>query len=264
MIELDAVTKSYTQGRRLVQAVRGVTLSISGGEFVTVMGPSGSGKSTLMHLMGALYSPTTGSIRVQGADLASLSDRERALVRREKIGFIFQAFNLLPTLTAVENVALPLLLGRASRSDAEMIGKQPVGVEQLGRFAAEQRHSADLGGIVGRNDLMVDDRKVDDFAERVPDFAGAVVEPEHPHLLGRQVAVHSGERQDSLAELDAQLLTAPIRYSQPMLVDQLNYLYGMLTGADQKVSRDAIARHAELRAQLEAHAATFARLVPGA
>ncbi len=117
MIELVEVTKSYTQGRRLVEAVRGVTLSIRGGEFVTVMGPSGSGKSTLMHLMGALDSPTTGSISIQGADLARLSDRERALVRREKIGFIFQAFNLLPTLTAVENVALPLLLGRASRSE---------------------------------------------------------------------------------------------------------------------------------------------------
>ena len=118
MIELIDVTKTYDQGRRVVNAVRGVSLAVQGGEFVTIMGPSGSGKSTLMHLMGALDTPTTGRAVFQGRDLQSMTDRERSLLRRTKIGFVFQAFNLLPTLTAGENVALPLLLDGRNRRAA--------------------------------------------------------------------------------------------------------------------------------------------------
>src|SRR6202790_2829597 len=99
MMDLVAVSKIYQQGRRSVQAVRGVSLSIAAGEFVSIMGPSGSGKSTLMHLLGALDTPTTGKALFQGRDLQALSDRERSLLRRSRIGFVFQFFNLLPTLT---------------------------------------------------------------------------------------------------------------------------------------------------------------------
>jgi putative ABC transport system ATP-binding protein len=120
MIDLIDVTKTYDQGRRVVNAVRGVSLTVSGGEFVTIMGPSGSGKSTLMHLMGALDTPSTGRAVFQGRDLQTLSDRDRSLLRRTKIGFVFQAFNLLPTLTGGENVALPLLLDGVNRRAAVM------------------------------------------------------------------------------------------------------------------------------------------------
>ena len=118
MIELLDATKFYIQGRRRVDAVRGVTLRVNTGEYVTIMGPSGSGKSTLMHLMGALDTPSGGRAVFHGQDLQSLSDRQRSLLRRDRIGFVFQAFNLLPTLTAAENVALPLLLGGSSRRSA--------------------------------------------------------------------------------------------------------------------------------------------------
>ncbi|GIW83527.1 MAG: ABC transporter ATP-binding protein [Gemmataceae bacterium] len=118
MLELIEVTKVYVQGRRTVPAVQGVSLTIRPGEFVTIMGPSGSGKSTLMHLMGALDTPTTGRALFHGQDLQAMSDRQRSLLRRERIGFVFQAFNLLPTLTAAENVALPLLLAGRSRRQA--------------------------------------------------------------------------------------------------------------------------------------------------
>jgi putative ABC transport system ATP-binding protein len=118
MIELLDAVKTYQQGRRVVNAVRGVSLRVNTGEFVTIMGPSGSGKSTLMHLMGALDTPTSGRAVFQGEDLQTMSDRQRSLLRRNRIGFVFQAFNLLPTLTAAENVALPLLLGGTSRSTA--------------------------------------------------------------------------------------------------------------------------------------------------
>src|SRR5262245_27416923 len=115
MIELFDATKSYIQGRRTVNAVRGVSLTVRTGEYVTIMGPSGSGKSTLMHLMGALDTPTGGRAVFHGQDLQSLSDRQRSLLRRDRIGFVFQAFNLLTNLKAAGNVALPLLLGGASR-----------------------------------------------------------------------------------------------------------------------------------------------------
>jgi putative ABC transport system ATP-binding protein len=115
MLELQEVTKSYVQGRRTVDALRGVDLTIDAGEFVSIMGPSGSGKSTLMHLLGVLDTPTSGKVLFQGRDVQSLTDRERSLLRRNKIGFVFQFFNLLPSLNAVENVALPLNLGGESR-----------------------------------------------------------------------------------------------------------------------------------------------------
>lgn len=110
MLTLQNVTKVYPQGTRMVHALRGVSLCIHEGEFVSIMGPSGSGKSTLLHLLGALDVPTTGSIHFSGRDLKVLSERKRSLLRRRFIGFVFQSFNLLPTLTAAENVALPLLL----------------------------------------------------------------------------------------------------------------------------------------------------------
>src|SRR5205809_28572 len=118
MMELQAVTKIYEQGRRSVQAVRGVSLTVAEGEFVSIMGPSGSGKSTLLHLLGALDTPTTGRALFRDRDLQTLSDRERSLLRRNRIGFVFQFFNLLPTLTGAENVALPLILGGKGRGAA--------------------------------------------------------------------------------------------------------------------------------------------------
>src|SRR4051794_3171364 len=118
MMELVNVTKVYQQGSRTVHAVRGVSMTVAPGEFVCIMGPSGSGKSTLMHLLGGLDTPTSGKALFDGKDLAAMSDHERSLLRRNRIGFIFQFFNLLRTLTASENVALPLILGGRGRSAA--------------------------------------------------------------------------------------------------------------------------------------------------
>jgi putative ABC transport system ATP-binding protein len=141
MMELQEVAKSYPQGRRMVHALRGVSLKISAGEFVSIMGPSGSGKSTLLHLVGALDVPTSGRVLFDGRDLQTLSDTERSLLRRNRIGFIFQFFNLLPTLTAVENVALPLLLGGGNRRQAReraLAGLSQVGLsDRAGHFPEE-------------------------------------------------------------------------------------------------------------------------------
>jgi putative ABC transport system ATP-binding protein len=102
------VTRRYGAGETAVDALRGVSLEVASGELVAVMGPSGSGKSTLMHILAALDTPTTGSVTIAGQDVGSLSDREVTLLRRKHIGFVFQFFNLLPMLTAEENIVLPL------------------------------------------------------------------------------------------------------------------------------------------------------------
>src|SRR6185503_8886469 len=112
------VSKVFRQGRREVHAVRGVSLDVAPGEVVVLLGPSGSGKSTLLHLLVGLDRPTSGRVLFEGRDLAELSDDELTLLRRDRIGHVFQFFNLLPTLTAEENVALPLLLGGVPRTDA--------------------------------------------------------------------------------------------------------------------------------------------------
>lgn len=139
--ELQNVVKHYQQGQRIVEAVRGVNLTISAGEFVSIMGPSGSGKSSLMHMLGALDKPTEGKVLFRGRDLKSMSDKELAVIRRSKIGFVFQFFNLLPTLTAVENVALPLILGGMRRSKALIpayAGLEKVGLKsRSGHFPDE-------------------------------------------------------------------------------------------------------------------------------
>src|SRR5262249_16405722 len=116
MMEVREVTKHYPQGRRVVRALQGVSLRIEAAEFVSILEPTGSGKPTLMHLFGPLDTPTPGEVFFQGRPLHALPDRELSQLRRTQIGFVFQFFNLLPTLTAVENVALPLLLSGQRRS----------------------------------------------------------------------------------------------------------------------------------------------------
>jgi putative ABC transport system ATP-binding protein len=110
MIELKNVSRMYTHGTKEIQALRGITLCIKAGEFLCVMGPSGSGKSTLLNIIGGLDQPTSGEIFIDNRPLHGISDDELTLIRRRHVGFIFQFFNLLPILTAAENVSLPLLL----------------------------------------------------------------------------------------------------------------------------------------------------------
>ena len=123
-VELTDVVREYRAGGHAVRALDGLSLRLNGGEFTSIVGPSGAGKSTLMHLLGALDSPDYGSIRFDGVDIATMTDDQQSTFRRRRVGFIFQFFNLLPTLTAWENVALPMLLdGRKLRDvRADAIG----------------------------------------------------------------------------------------------------------------------------------------------
>jgi putative ABC transport system ATP-binding protein len=130
MIQLSGVSKRF-DGKKQVTALEDVTLRIDRGEMVSIVGPSGSGKSTLLNLIGGLDRPSTGEIAIDGRRLGGLSDDERTLVRRDKIGFIFQFFNLLPSLSALENVSLPLHLRGWSRRKSRQRARELLGLVQL-------------------------------------------------------------------------------------------------------------------------------------
>ena len=112
MIELHDVWRLYRMGGETINALAGIDLKVSEGEFITIVGPSGSGKSTLLNIIGGLDTPTIGRIEVDGQDLSKASDRDLSLYRNKKVGFIFQTFNLQPTHTALENVSLPLVFAK--------------------------------------------------------------------------------------------------------------------------------------------------------
>ena len=114
VLDLRDVTKVYGEGDARVEVLKGIDLGVRRGEFVAIMGPSGSGKSTLLNILGCLDWPTTGDYYLDGTDVASLADAELSRIRNERIGFIFQSFNLIPQLTLLENVEVPLYYGRGS------------------------------------------------------------------------------------------------------------------------------------------------------
>ena len=166
VLELLDVTRVHGAGAAEVRALRGVSLAVAPGELVAVMGPSGSGKSTLLHLAGGLDAPTDGRVVVEGTDLAALSRAELARLRRRSVGYVFQDFNLIPALTAVENVALPRELDgvhtRAARKDA-LAALAEVGIDDIAdRFPDEmsggqQQRVAIARALVGERRLVLAD-----------------------------------------------------------------------------------------------------------
>ncbi len=124
MIEVKNITKTYGSGDTAFQALKGVSFTIEDGEFVAIMGPSGSGKSTMMHILGCLDTPTSGSYHLDKKDVSKMNDEELAEIRKDKIGFVFQSFNLLPRTTVLRNVMLPLIYAGVSEGEREKRAKQ--------------------------------------------------------------------------------------------------------------------------------------------
>jgi len=139
IIHLENIRKSYFMGKQALPVLKGISLDISKNEYVALMGPSGSGKSTLMNILGCLDSPTAGRYILNSQDVSKMADDDLADVRNKEIGFVFQQFNLLPRLTAAENVALPLVYaGIGKRQRTEIIASR---VQFLGALPAERTPS---------------------------------------------------------------------------------------------------------------------------
>lgn len=144
MIQLDNVVKTYQRGEQELKVLKGITLSVEEGEFVAIIGPSGSGKSTLMNIIGLLDIPSEGIYTIDGVEAEGLSDNQMASLRNEKIGFIFQQFNLLPRLTAIENVELPMIYAGLSKSDRREMAQNML--EMLGMGERGHHKPSELSG----------------------------------------------------------------------------------------------------------------------
>jgi putative ABC transport system ATP-binding protein len=140
-VRADEITKNYGEGEAAVRALCTVSMEVAYGEFVAVMGPSGSGKSTLMHLLAGLDRPSEGNVYIEGQNVTTMKDKELTLLRRQRVGFIFQAFNLIPQLTAEENIVLPLTLARQKAN-----GNLEAMLEQVGLTDRRTHKPTELSG----------------------------------------------------------------------------------------------------------------------
>jgi putative ABC transport system ATP-binding protein len=175
LIQVREVTKSYQSGTETVAALRGVDLSVEAGEFVTIMGHSGSGKSTLLSILGGLNRPSCGSVTMAGIDLYALSGEKLADFRSDKLGFVFQSFNLIPYLTALENVMLPLAISPMKKHEKEEAAQEALSRVGLGQktgrlpnqlSGGEQERVAIARAIVNRPEILFADEPTGNLDSR--------------------------------------------------------------------------------------------------
>ena len=226
-----ALTRRYGDGESAVDALRGVSLDVPAGQFTAVMGPSGSGKSTLMHLLAGLDRPTSGSVVVGGQELANLDDKRLTALRRDKLGFVFQAFNLIPVLSARENITLPLMLAGKKPDDAwlaKLVDAVGLGDRLTHRPAelsgGQQQRVAIARALVARPDVVFADeptgnldsksasevlgllrRAVDDFGQTVimvTHDPGAAAVADRVVMLRDGGVVHDGAAETAEGLLD--------------------------------------------------------------
>src|ERR1051326_5000728 len=184
LIQLEAVTKTYDSGENAVQALRGIDLAVTRGEFAAIIGPSGSGKSTLMHILGCLDTPTSGRYWLHREDAAELSSRQLARIRNQKIGFVFQTFNLLPRATILKNVELPLLYAGTSGSD-----RRERAMEALQRVGLANQPTGNLDQKTGHEIIAI-------FEKLVSQDETIIIVTHDPSIAsrtGRRIKIVDGE-----------------------------------------------------------------------
>ncbi len=184
LIQTENLTKVYGKGETAVVALDHVSMSVNPGEFVAVMGPSGCGKSTLLHLLGGLDRPTEGSVMIDGSSLSTLSDNALTQIRRRKIGFVFQFFNLIPILSSIENAALPLLLdgknsAQAKQKAADWLRKVGLGDRLNNRpdqlSAGQQQRVAIARALISDPMLVLADEPTGNLDSRASDEIAALL-----------------------------------------------------------------------------------------
>lgn len=223
MIELESVGRVFDSGAASFRALQDVSLKIEAGEFTAVSGPSGSGKTTLLNLIGALDTPTTGTVRIAGKDLAGLSEDARSTLRLETIGFVFQHFNLIPVLTAAENVEFPILFRRGVTAK-ERRKRVIEALERVGLASKHQSRPAELSGgerqrvavaraLAGEPSIVLADEPTANLdhatgasvigllreinRERRTTFVYATHDPELMRLAGRVISLRDGRLERS-------------------------------------------------------------------
>lgn len=255
MIEVQGLTKEYRMGENVVRALQGVSLSIEDGDFVAIMGPSGSGKSTLAHILGLLDVPTSGSYKLNGREVSKLSEDELAVLRREEIGFIFQQFNLLPRMNALENVGLPLLYSKLYPASKERDAHSGKLLERVGLGNREHHRPNELSGgqqqrvaiarsLVNRPRMILADEptgNLDSASER--EILAALKELNaqgitiimvtHEEEIGQQAKrlirvrdgeILSDERLQPLNAPDAPAVSASSADGKPPVIDRLEFI----------------------------------------
>jgi putative ABC transport system ATP-binding protein len=220
LLEMKNISKVYQMGKEELYALKDISLEVAEGEFVAVIGPSGSGKSTLMNLIGCLDVPTSGTYRLDGKDVSALSGDQQATIRNEKIGFIFQGFNLLPKLTALENVELPLLyrsIPANRRRQAALEALEKVGLsDRAGHRPTElsggqQQRAAIARALAGDPPILLADEPIGNLDSRsgreVTDLMHRLHQQGHTIVLITHNQTQANEAQRKIAIYDGNILS---------------------------------------------------------
>jgi putative ABC transport system ATP-binding protein len=220
LLEMKNISKVYQMGKEELYALKDVSLEVAEGEFVAVIGPSGSGKSTLMNLIGCLDVPTSGSYRLDGKDVSALSGDQQATIRNEKIGFIFQGFNLLPKLSALENVELPLLyrsIPASRRRQAALDALEKVGLSDraghkpMELSGGQQQRAAIARALAGDPPILLADEPIGNLDSRsvreVTDLMHRLHQQGHTIVLITHNQTQANEAQRKIAIYDGSILS---------------------------------------------------------
>ncbi len=197
LVVAAGLTKIYTRGHEQVQALHNVSLSVMRGDFVTIVGPSGSGKTTLLHLLGCMDSPSDGTLRIRGRAVHELSEHDRTRFRRDSIGFVFQHFSLLPTLTVEENVALPALFAGRNRSRRvvellEQVGMQHRRLHRPSELSGgEMQRVAIARALVNEPALILADEPTGNLDSTTAESMISLFDQLHRNGLALVVATHN-------------------------------------------------------------------------